>query len=70
MERASRVQLQQHTNGAQSSVDRGLQGGGQGVRVANRPQVGMGTPTRSTNIGSQIMTKSRYKIGDPDGVQP
>lgn len=37
MERASRVQLQQHTNGAQPSISGGVQSGPSGVHGPSRP---------------------------------
>ncbi|CAH2041309.1 unnamed protein product, partial [Iphiclides podalirius] len=84
MERASRVQLQQHTNGAQSSVDRGLEsgapglGGARGSRQVGPRQLGsrqvgprqVGPRPEATRSTNlgTNMTKARYKTGDPGSL--
>lgn len=68
MERASRVQLQQYTNGAQPSVDRRVPGGPSGFNDSKRAQDAVDSRNhRPTQPRGPQETSERYR-NYPDAV--
>ncbi|XP_063385334.1 G-protein coupled receptor moody-like isoform X1 [Cydia fagiglandana] len=78
MERASRIQLQQHTNGAQPSVTGGIQSGPQGLHdprgpapVDPRPApTGSSTPLSGSTTKISSTPKSSLKMSTPSSNTP
>lgn len=84
MERASRVQLQQHANGAQPSVTGGVESRPSGQHGSGRPwrkinprpseshSAGptqvMGPATENVSFGPKVGKRTQHKIGSQHGI--